>query len=61
MRAAPVVAALLVPPLGVYLSEGVTRHFWIAAGLTLFAFVPGAIYAVLVTARPDLFTRRVTG
>ena len=58
MRAGPVIAALLAPPLGVYLSEGVTRNFWIAAGLTLIAFVPGAIYAVLVVARPDLFARR---
>ena len=58
MRAAPVIAAVLVPPLGVYLGEGVTRHFWIAAGLTLLAFLPGAIYSVLVVTRPDWFTRR---
>lgn len=58
MRAAAVIAALLLPPLGVYLSEGVTRNFWIAAGLTLIAFVPGVIYAELVVLRPDLFAPR---
>ncbi len=59
MRASAVVAALLMPPLGVYLSEGVTRHFWVAAGLTLIAFVPGVVYAELVVTRPDLFRARV--
>ena len=55
MRASAIVAALLLPPLGVYLSEGVTRNFWIAGGLTLLAFLPGVIFAELVVARPGLF------
>lgn len=58
MRAAAIIAGVLLPPLGVYLSEGVTRNFWIAAGLTLIAFVPGLIYAELVVLRPDLFVPR---
>ena len=39
------VAALLLPPLAIFLSEGVTRNFWIAFGLTCLGFIPGVAFA----------------
>ncbi len=41
-----VAGAVLLPPLGVYLDRGMGRDFWIAAGLTCLAWVPGAAYAL---------------
>ena len=54
MSVAAVVAAILLPPLGVWLSEGVSRNFWIALVLTLIAFVPGMLFALVAVLRPDL-------
>jgi len=49
-----VVAAALLPPLGVYLEEGAGRPFQIACGLTLLGFLPGASYALWrLLRRPD--------
>ncbi|MBN2973058.1 YqaE/Pmp3 family membrane protein [Roseomonas aeriglobus] len=42
----PVVAAVLLPPFGVFLRRGVGRDFWVACALTLVGFVPGLIFAV---------------
>jgi len=41
-----VAAAILLPPLGVYLRRGLGRDFWIAAALTLVAFIPGVAFAL---------------
>ena len=49
-----IVAAILLPPLGVWLSEGLTPFFWIAAVLTLLAFVPGMLFALFAVLRPRL-------
>jgi uncharacterized membrane protein YqaE (UPF0057 family) len=48
VRARPgqVAAGALLPPLGVYLGRGPGRDFWIASGLTLLGFVPGAAFAL---------------
>lgn len=40
-----ILAALLLPPLAVFLDDGLTRNFWIALGLTCLGFVPGVIFA----------------
>ena len=53
-----IIAAIFLPPLGVYLSEGLTHNFWIAAVLTLIAFIPGIIYALITVLFPDLFGGR---
>ena len=45
-RPATAVAAILLPPLGVFLDRGMGAHFWITTGLTCVAFVPGALYAL---------------
>jgi uncharacterized membrane protein YqaE (UPF0057 family) len=45
-RPGPIVAAVLLPPLGVYLAKGPGRDFWIACGLTVLGFVPGMAFAL---------------
>ncbi len=42
-----VIAAIFLPPLGVFLERGLGPQFWIATVLTLLAFVPGAVFALL--------------
>jgi uncharacterized membrane protein YqaE (UPF0057 family) len=43
-----VIFAVLLPPLGVFLEVGLTRHFWINLLLTLFGYVPGIVHAFYV-------------
>jgi len=44
-----VIFAILLPPLGVYLHEGVINNkFWLDLILTLLFFIPGVIYALIV-------------
>lgn len=44
-----VILAILLPPLAVYLHEGViNKRFWISLLLTLLFFVPGVIYALVI-------------
>jgi uncharacterized membrane protein YqaE (UPF0057 family) len=44
--AAMAVAAVLLPPLALFLLEGVSRNFWIAFALTCLGYVPGAAFAL---------------
>ena len=62
MRGSPgqIVAAILLPPLGVYLARGGSREFAsgsqefaIACGLTLLGYMPGAAYALWVVLKGD--------
>lgn len=50
-----IIAALLLPPLAVYLAEGVGLRFWICLGLTCLGLLPGVVFALFV-----LFTRHRT-
>jgi len=50
--AGAIVAAALLPPLGVALDQGITPAFWIATGLTCLAFVPGVMFALVTVLRP---------
>jgi uncharacterized membrane protein YqaE (UPF0057 family) len=43
-----VIAAILLPPLGVFLEVGVKGHFWLNILLTLLGFIPGVIHALYV-------------
>ena len=45
------VAALLLPPLAVFLEEGLSRNFWFDVVLTCLAFIPGIIFAFFVLGR----------
>ena len=45
------IAALLLPPLAVFLEEGLSRNFWVDVALTCLAFIPGIIFAMYVLSR----------
>ena len=46
-----VILAILLPPLAVYLLEGLTTNFWIDVILTLFFWLPGIIFALYLILR----------
>ncbi|MEY1556377.1 YqaE/Pmp3 family membrane protein [Yoonia sp. R2331] len=46
-----IIIAVILPPLGVFLEVGLTKHFWINILLTLLGYVPGIVHAVYVIAR----------
>jgi len=46
-----ILVSIFLPPLGVFLQEGLEKHFWINVLLTLFAYVPGLVHAVWIIAR----------
>jgi uncharacterized membrane protein YqaE (UPF0057 family) len=46
-----VILSVLIPPLGVFLQEGLNKHFWINLILTLLGYVPGLVHAVWIIAR----------
>lgn len=46
-----IIAAIILPPLGVFLQVGLTKHFWINILLTILGFVPGIIHAIWVIAK----------
>ena len=43
-----VIAAILLPPLGVFLEVGLKGHFWLNILLTLLGFIPGIVHALYV-------------
>lgn len=43
-----VLLAILIPPLAVFLVDGIGNKFWISLILTLLFWVPGVVYALLV-------------
>jgi uncharacterized membrane protein YqaE (UPF0057 family) len=57
---AAIIAAILLPPLGVFLARGLGAQFWIDTVLTILFWVPGMIFALVVVLRPDLFSRATT-
>lgn len=46
LSAAHVAAAILLPPLALFLVGGVSRDFWIAVGLTCLGYLPGVAFAL---------------
>lgn len=46
-----VLVSILLPPLGVFLQEGIGTQFWINLLLTLLGYVPGLVHAVWIIAR----------
>jgi uncharacterized membrane protein YqaE (UPF0057 family) len=46
-----IVLAIILPPLGVFLQVGLTKHFWINVILTILGFIPGIVHAVWVIAK----------
>ena len=46
-----VLVSVLLPPLGVFLQEGIGAQFWINILLTLMGYVPGLVHAIWIIAR----------
>jgi uncharacterized membrane protein YqaE (UPF0057 family) len=42
------IAAILLPPLGVFLQVGLKPQFWLNVLLTLLGYIPGIIHAVWI-------------
>ncbi|AHY47462.1 hypothetical protein RradSPS_2179 [Rubrobacter radiotolerans] len=51
MNVIRVIAAILLPPLGVFLTVGIGIQFWINILLTILGFVPGIVHAIWIIAR----------
>lgn len=45
-----IIAAVILPPLGVALEVGLTLHFWLNILLTLFGYIPGIVHAIWIIA-----------
>jgi uncharacterized membrane protein YqaE (UPF0057 family) len=50
------IAAVFLPPLGVFLEVGVTRDFWINIILTILGWIPGTLLSSLVPYLIPLFS-----
>ncbi len=47
--------SILIPPLGVFLTVGIGKHFWINLLLTLLGYIPGLVHAVWIISKRDSF------
>lgn len=47
------VAAILLPPLGVFLVRGLTPAFWLTAVLTIVGWLPGVLMALAFLLIPE--------
>lgn len=45
------IAAIIIPPLGVFMQVGIGKHFWLNILLTLLGYLPGIVHAVWVIAK----------
>ncbi len=48
MNIVRVILAILLPPVGVFLTVGLGLHFWINILLTIFGYIPGIVHAVWI-------------
>lgn len=46
-----ILAAIFMPPLGVFLQVGLGGAFWLNILLTLLGFIPGLVHAVWIIAK----------
>ena len=46
-----VLLSILLPPLGVFLEEGIGTQFWINLLLTLMGYIPGLVHAIWIVAQ----------
>ena len=52
-----IIAAVLLPPLGIFLARGLGADFWIGCVLTIVGWLPGVIFALIAILRPGLLHR----
>ena len=43
--------SIVLPPLGVFLQEGIGTQFWINLLLTLLGYIPGLVHAIWIIVR----------
>lgn len=48
-----IIFAIVLPPLGVFLTVGLKGAFWLNILLTLLGFIPGIVHAVWIIAKHD--------
>ncbi|MCH2449738.1 MAG: YqaE/Pmp3 family membrane protein [Gracilimonas sp.] len=48
-----IIFAIILPPLGVFLTVGIRGAFWLNILLTILGFLPGIIHAVWIIAKHD--------
>lgn len=46
--------AVLLPPVGVFMTVGIGSAFWINILLTILGYIPGIIHAIWVIAKADV-------
>lgn len=46
-----IILAILLPPLGVFLSVGIGGAFWLNILLTLLGYIPGLVHAIWIIAK----------
>ncbi len=46
-----IIAAIILPPLGVFLEVGLGKHFWINVILTILGYIPGIVHALWIILR----------
>ncbi|MFB2892586.1 YqaE/Pmp3 family membrane protein [Aerosakkonemataceae cyanobacterium BLCC-F50] len=46
-----IIAAIFLPPLGVFLQVGLGKDFWINILLTLLGYIPGIVHAIWIIAK----------
>ncbi|MEX0823223.1 MAG: YqaE/Pmp3 family membrane protein [Balneolaceae bacterium] len=48
------ILAILLPPVGVFLTVGIGGAFWLNILLTILGYIPGIVHAVWVIAKNDV-------
>jgi len=51
MELLKIIAAIILPPVGVFLQVGLGKHFWLNILLTLLGYIPGIVHAIWVIAK----------
>ena len=52
-----VIAAVLLPPLGIFLARGLGPDFWVGTLLTLVGWVPGVVFALVAIFNRGILAR----
>jgi uncharacterized membrane protein YqaE (UPF0057 family) len=50
MNVVRVLLAILLPPVGVFLTVGLGLQFWLNILLTIFGYIPGIVHAIWIIA-----------
>jgi len=46
-----IILTVIIPPLGVFMTVGLGKHFWLNILLTLLGYLPGVVHAVYIIAK----------